>query len=70
MFKYLEILSNKWKIVIIIICIILFLVFLCLLILVLVDDGINKFVRVFYIMEEIFVKDDRWKEFLEYVKEK
>ncbi|MCE6090683.1 hypothetical protein J7894_03035 [Mycoplasmopsis agalactiae] len=70
MLKYLETLSNKWKTVIITICTILFLVSLCLLISALADDGINKFARVFYIMEEIPVKDDRWKEFLEYAKEK
>ncbi|MBT1325484.1 hypothetical protein FCL67_00240 [Mycoplasma bovis] len=70
MLKYLETLSNKWKTVIISICTSLFLVSLCLLISALADDGNNKFARVFYIMEEIPVKDDRWKVFLEYAKEK
>ncbi|WP_237022739.1 hypothetical protein [Mycoplasma miroungigenitalium] len=42
---------------------------LCLLIAALADDGYNKFAKVFFIVDTIEVKDDRWKDFLKYAQE-
>ncbi|QJR43644.1 hypothetical protein HLA87_02500 [Mycoplasma miroungigenitalium] len=66
---WIERLSNKWKAILIVISILTMVASLCLLIAALADDGYNKFAKVFFIVDTIEVKDDRWKDFLKYAQE-
>ncbi|MCS4536757.1 hypothetical protein NXS15_01250 [Mycoplasma sp. CSL7475-4] len=66
---WIERLSNRWKAVLIALSILTLITSICLLISALADDGNNLFAKVFFIVENIEVKDDRWKEFLQYAQE-
>ncbi|TDV23515.1 hypothetical protein BCF59_0504 [Mycoplasmopsis mustelae] len=69
MFKWLQLIPNFWKKILLALCIILFLLAFSLLVAGLVNDGVNEFAKVFYFYKEVPVPDDRWKEFLKYAQE-
>lgn len=69
MFKWLQLVPNFWKRILLILSILLFMFSISLLIAGLVHDGYNEFAKVFYFYKEVPIQDERWKEFLRYAQE-